>query len=83
MPKARVWASQSEWHRLGPLLYQRNIVRVVEEKDISKHNGELVLQGMFQVTKPGDATNKRLVMKLLINQHIAVTKVFFKNAFDL
>ena len=52
LPHAVVRATQAEWDRIAAQLVQRGVACVIEEKDIARHKGELVLNGAFGVVKP-------------------------------
>lgn len=52
LPHAVVRATQNEWDAIAAQLVQRGVARVIEEDQIARHNGELVLNGAFGVVKP-------------------------------
>ena len=52
LPHAVVRATQSEWDIIAAQLVQRGVARVIEEDQIARHKGELVLNGAFGVVKP-------------------------------
>ena len=60
MPVARVHvADQEEWSRVVRLLLARNLVRVVDDAEIPRHNGRRVLQGAFLVPKAGKFLHRK------------------------
>lgn len=52
LPHAVVRATQREWDAIAAQLVQRGVARVIEEDQIARHKGELILNGAFGVIKP-------------------------------
>eukprot|EP00435_Cladocopium_sp_Y103_P015762 s1497_g3.t2 len=68
VPTAKINASRSEWYRLVKVLYERNILATIEEQDIFKVKGEMVLNGAFAVLKSGVAAEgESRITRLIMN----------------
>ena len=68
VPVARINASREEWYRVVEALYQRRILTTIEESEIFKVNGELVLNGAFAVGKSGTpAEGEKRITRLIMN----------------
>jgi len=54
IPKPKVMVScQAEWEVIVQMLFEAKLIRIIDDSDIPRFDGERLLQGVFGVSKPG------------------------------
>lgn len=68
LPSAKINATKYEWERLVKVLYDRNILVPIAEKDIFQFKGKPILNGAFAVLKQGTpAEGEEKITRLIMN----------------